>query len=84
MGMKKHVIFFLLIIGVIALVSVVSSPASSRGKSDWGHVTFATHNGKLKFFDHGTGKIFVYSEGSGKISRIWQLEELGKDLKKTY
>ena len=79
--MKKHVIFFLLIIGVITLVSIVSSPASSRGKSGWGHVTFTTHKGKLKFFDHGTGKIFVYSEGNGKINRVWHLEELGKDLK---
>jgi len=48
----------------------------------WGHLTFAVQASAIKFFDHKTGKIYVYSAGLGKYVRAWKLEELGKNLVK--
>ena len=82
MGMKKQVVLFSLILGVIVSLCVFNLPSFSKEKPSWDNVAFATHGNLLKFFDRKEGKIYIYEEGKGNIKAIWQLNELGKKLKK--
>jgi len=36
----------------------------------------------IKIFDTKTGMFYTYDDNKGKIIKMWQLEKLGKDLKK--
>ena len=83
MKIEKQARFFLLIIGIIVFAGAISFPAHSGEEPKWNHVTFTTHSSTLKFFDHTTGKIYVYDESDGRLRGEWVLEELGINLTKT-
>jgi hypothetical protein len=79
---KKILFFVMLFIGLSFLGT--GALQSSGDSNRWKHISFATHKGSLKFFDHSSGKVYDYSERDGKLQEIWTLEELGKALKKVY
>ena len=72
MRTKKTKIIIALII-LLSLLTLVTAP-------DWSNLSFAAHEGTLNFFDHRTGKIYVFAEGSGQLRYIWKLQGLGRDL----
>ncbi len=87
MKTKKYNLFLLISIFSIVLIiviTIINFPVFSREKADWNHISFTAHRKALKFFDHETGKIYVYKETTGKIAKIWELEKLGKNLKRLH
>lgn len=82
MGAGIRAGIFLTILGIIVLIGLIAFPLSTTGRSRWDGLAFSGHKNALKFFDHETGRIYVYDEKRGKLNKVWQLEGLGKDLKK--
>jgi hypothetical protein len=74
--------FILLFFMFISVLAVKTLYSSSQETSLWGNITFTTYRYAFKFFDHNTGKIYVYAQDDGRLEQVWLLEELGKDLKK--
>lgn len=82
MGKKKQIIFFVLIFGLVVFVSAMNFPAFSGEKQSWENLTISMRGNIIKIFDTKTGMFYTYDDNRGKITKMWQLEELGKDLKK--
>jgi hypothetical protein len=82
MGKKKQIILFVLIFGLVAFVSAMNFPAFSSGKQSWDNLKIFTYGDSIKVFDTKTGMFYKYNDNNGKILKVWQLDELGKDLKK--
>ncbi len=82
MGKKKQIILFVLIFGLVLFVSAMNFPAFSSGKQSLDNLTVFMRGNLTKIFDSKTGRFYTYDDSKGKIVRIWQLEELGKDLKR--
>jgi hypothetical protein len=82
MGKKKQSILFVLIFGLVVFVSAMNFPAFSSGKQNWDNLTIFTYGDFTKIFDSKTGMLYKYNDNNGKILGVWQLDELGKDLKK--
>lgn len=72
----------LLGMGAVILSGLFHAPAFSRSQARWAHLTFTSHRHSLKFFDHRTGKLYVYGEADGKLDRIWILTRLGENLRR--
>lgn len=79
---KRLLVILLIVISIVFGTKIFSS--FSQVSTDWSTVTFATHRNAYKFFDHSTGKLYVYSDIDGRLDSIWALEELGKDLQGVY
>lgn len=79
MPIKKSAWFVL--IGIVLCVSgVFVARVFSQGTGDFSSVSFAADGSFLKFFDHDSGKIYVYSSKNGDLINTWILGELGEDL----
>ena len=82
MGITKQAKTFLVIVGIIFFVGLISYPSFSQEEKTWNHLAFSSQQGAIKFFDQETGIVYSYSSSTGKLTKVWQLEELGKDLRK--
>lgn len=54
----------------------------STEEKDWSNITFSSSRNVMNFFDHSTGKIYLYTEFEGKLEKVWILDELGEDLRR--
>ena len=79
--MKKGMVMVLVVLIIFGVVTLYSY---SKEKADFTNVSFTTSTGIIKFFDHSTGKIYIYSDSKGQVIRMWQVEELGESLKPIY
>ena len=79
--MKKGMVVALVALTIFGVMTLYSY---SNEKADFTNLSFATVTGIIKFFDRSTGKIYLYSDSTGKIIRMWQIEELGENLKHIY
>jgi len=64
----------------ILIVNFSFSEEPSDGLNKWDNISFSTNAGSVKFFDHVTGKVYVYALGTGKNILTWKLDVLGKNL----
>ena len=70
----KKIKFFVFFIVFLVTAGLIAFRSFSQGKNDWNNLSFATHRNSIKFFDHASGKIYMYSESDGKLSEICMLE----------
>ena len=85
MDRKKQIMLFVLIFGIIVFVSAMNFPAFSsgkQGKQSWDNLTISMRGNIIKIFDAKTGMFYTYDDNKGKVTKMWQLEQLGKDLKR--
>ena len=76
----KIIIALIILLSLLTLPAVKSFSQKTVTAPDWSNLSFAAHEGTLNFFDHRTGKIYVFAEGSGQLRYIWKLQGLGRDL----
>ncbi len=82
MKQMKVVIFLVVFLSVFTSMISQSFSKDSDKPADLSNVSFSTHSGMIKFFDHTTGKVYFYGQTSGKVLRIWELSKLGEDMVK--
>ena len=75
---KWHFLFL-----IVVIMLLVFGLRTSFGADSWSKVSFAASGTDLKFFDHTTGKIYIYSEIDGKLYGSYQLTELGQNMERT-
>jgi len=78
--MKKTLAITLALCGFYLFLG--QAQGSDNENVPWKHVQFSTHEYSIKLFDQQEGKIYIYNEGDGKLVGVWQIEELGRNLKK--
>ncbi len=76
--MQSKKVLLILVFALVVMTGMLSFRVFAAGGG--GAVTFATQDVGYVFFEHNTGKLYVYNARNGELATIWKINRLGQPL----
>lgn len=73
---------FLLLFILAGLFAIAGIHAFSQDLADFKNISVVSDTDFFQFFNHDTGKLYVYSKTDGRLRAVWGLKRLGGNLQR--
>ena len=78
--MNKITIFLLVVVMALSFCLVMTMKATAQQKSFVGVMPFVTSSDRVGFWDHTTGRVYIYDSNIKNCLFVGQMRDLGQPL----
>ena len=72
----------IVMVGIFLIFLFLALFGFSQETTSWKDISFTAHERAIKLFDRRTGRVYTYSSISGELLSVWQVDALGRPLRR--